>query len=422
MNFRKILLFVVLPILLSCDKPIFDNPVDTDNTIEAPTDLQIEQLPLTSCQLTWTDNSNGEQGFRIDRKINSEEWRIGYAEVGENVNILNEINLTPTSTYYYRVYAFAGENTSLTVNGNINMAFPAPTNLSITQTSDTSCELTWDYSGFGDEEGFRIERRLSGGSWQEIAELSIDETSFEDTGLTEAETYEYKVYAYNSICHGNSVTEMIELQLIVIDIDGNVYQTVQIGSQWWMAKNLKVTHYRNGDDIPLLTSNADWTSTTNGAYCVYDNDPSNADTYGNLYNWYAVNDSRNIAPEGWHVPTDDEIKELEMALGMSQSEADNEGWRGTNEGSKLAGRADLWVNGALENDPEFGTSCFSFLPGGYRYYSSGGYSGMSTNSYLWSASENGVYAWRRKLNYYYATIYRNTNYKRYGFSVRCVRD
>ncbi|MCD4817772.1 MAG: fibrobacter succinogenes major paralogous domain-containing protein [Candidatus Cloacimonetes bacterium] len=98
------------------------------------------------------------------------------------------------------------------------------------------------------------------------------------------------------------------------DYDGNVYQTVQIDNQVWMAENLKVAHYRNGDAIPNITNNSQWVSTYTG---VYDNTSANADTYGNLYNWYAVDDSRNIAPEGWHIPTDEEIKELEITLGMS---------------------------------------------------------------------------------------------------------
>ena len=94
-----------------------------------------------------------------------------------------------------------------------------------------------------------------------------------------------------------------------------------------MAENLKVTHYRNGEAIQGCWS--------------HNNNAQNAEIYGRLYDWYAVNDSRKIAPAGSHVPTDDDWKELEMYLGLSQSEADDTGWRGTNEGSKLAGNASL---------------------------------------------------------------------------------
>jgi len=233
----------------------------------------------------------------------------------------------------------------------------------------------------------------------------------EETIAFEGTTYKFKVIADDDPATDDC-----------IDKDGNIYQTVQIGDHLWMAENLKVTHYRNGDAIPHLTVNGDWTSTSSGAYCVYDNNPANAETYGNLYNWYAVDDSRNIAPEGWHIPTDEEIKELEMALGMSQSEADDTGWRGTNEGSKLAGRADLWYNGDLENDPEFDTSGFSFLPGGYRHCSNGDYYGMYSTGYFWSSTERYGTAWKRDLNYDSTNVNRNYDSKRYGFSVRCVRD
>ena len=209
----------------------------------------------------------------------------------------------------------------------------------------------------------------------------------------------------------------------VTDIDGNVYQTIIIGDQEWMTENLKVTHYRNGDQIPNVTDNSTWANLSTGAYCVYDNMPANADTYGNLYNWYAVDDIRGLAPAGWHVPTDEEIMELEMYLGMSESEANDTGWRGTNEGSKLAGNADLWIDGALEDDAEFGTSGFSFLPGGYRNTSNGPFNYMSTNGYLWSSTEgNSYYAWTRNLTCNYTNVFRNYYYKRYGISVRCVRD
>ncbi len=90
----------------------------------------------------------------------------------------------------------------------------------------------------------------------------------------------------------------------VTDIDGNVYKTVKIGNQVWMAENLKVIHYRNGDEIPHHADDGDWNSST-GAWCSYDNEKGNVEIYGRLYNWFAQNDSRGLAPEGWHVPTAD---------------------------------------------------------------------------------------------------------------------
>lgn len=207
---------------------------------------------------------------------------------------------------------------------------------------------------------------------------------------------------------------------IVTDFDGNQYHTIIIGDQEWMMENLKVTHYRNGDPIPHITDSNGWVGTSNGAYCVYGNQPYHADTYGHLYNWFAVNDSRGLAPEGWHVPTDDDIKELEIYLGMSQNQTNSTGWRGSNEGSKLAGSADLWINGLLENDPEFNISGFRLRPGGCRN-DNGDFYCLTANGFFWSSSESSSSAWSRYLYYPYTTVNRSTMNKHYGFSVRCVR-
>ena len=207
-------------------------------------------------------------------------------------------------------------------------------------------------------------------------------------------------------------------------IGDNFYKTIQIGNQVWMAENLKVTRYRNGDKISTGHSASEWKKLTSGAYCIYNNNASGeVDTYGALYNWYAVTDSRNIAPEGWHVPTDDEWKELEMALGMSRSEVDDSLYRGTNEGSKLAGNAGLWESGMLESNSEFGNSGFTALPGGYRYNFNGYFLGMGGYGYFWSATENySSIAWVRFLNFVSSGIYRSSLSKSYGFSVRLLRD
>ena len=122
--------------------------------------------------------------------------------------------------------------------------------------------------------------------------------------------------------------------------------------------------------------------------------------------------------DGWHVPSDDEYKELEIFLGMSESEANDTGWRGTNEGSKLAGNADLWIDGDLENNSEFGTSGFSAFPAGYRENSNGNYATMGNNIYLWSSSE-----YIRMLNCYSSKVIRwNSEDIHMGFSIRCIKD
>ena len=113
-----------------------------------------------------------------------------------------------------------------------------------------------------------------------------------------------------------------------------------------------------------------------------------ADTYGYLYNWYAVDDDRGICPEEWYVPTDDEVKELEMYLGMNEEEASGTGWRGTNEGSKLVGETDLWPDGNLINNLGYDEkSGFDFFPSGYRYYNNGNFDHIGISGYLFTVTQ-----------------------------------
>jgi len=206
----------------------------------------------------------------------------------------------------------------------------------------------------------------------------------------------------------------------VTDIDGNVYQTVTIGTQVWMAENLKVMHYRNGDPIPNVTDNTEWAGLSTGAYCNYVNDAGYVGTYGRLYNWYAVDDSRGIAPDGWHVPTDEEWKQLEMFLGMSQSEADGTNWRGTDEGGKLKETGTIyWVS---PNTGATNESGFSGLPGGHRY-NNGNFTSMCYTTNFWASTESSsTNAWYRILSCSVSQVGRNNFNKPYGFSVRCVKD
>ncbi len=203
-----------------------------------------------------------------------------------------------------------------------------------------------------------------------------------------------------------------------IDIDGNVYNTIIIGNQEWMAENLKVTHYRNGDEIPTGYSDEEWSQlddTETGVFAIYDDDPANEDTYGNLYNWYAVDDTRDICPDGWHVPMDTEWTELTDYLG----------------GTSVAG-GKMKSTGYIEGDnglwyfPNIGAtneSGFTALPGGYRYGYDGLYYSIGGSGHFWSSTAYDSYsAWRRSLYYYYSSGHRYYYDKQFGLSVRCLKD
>jgi uncharacterized protein (TIGR02145 family) len=195
----------------------------------------------------------------------------------------------------------------------------------------------------------------------------------------------------------------------VTDIEGNVYNTVKIGKQVWMSENLRTTKYRNGDPIPNVARRAQWIMLREGAYCNYNNNDSNGLIYGRLYNWYAVNDSRSIAPEGWRVAKDADFNTLVKFLG----------------GDSLAGGKMKEAGMAHWQIPNFGAnnSCgFKTLPAGYRNDYTGNYYLLRNNSMFWTTTENDTTAWVRLLNSADAGAYRNYAEKRSGLSVRCLKD
>jgi len=260
------------------------------------------------------------------------------------------------------------------------------------------------------------------------------------TGLSSNTTYYVRAYATNSVgtAYGNEVsfTTLIYISRgTVTDYDGNTYNTVQIGNQVWMAENLKVTHYSAGTAIQLVENNSAWDALdyTDKAYCYYNNNSSIGDTSGALYNWAAAMNGasssdanpsgvQGVCPDGWHVPSDAEWKELEVYLGMSQAEADGEGWRGTNEGGMLKEiGTSHWNN---PNTSATNESGFTALPRGGRGHD-GTFGGLGYSATFWSATELGSSnAWYRHLYYNYSEVYRPMpfSYKTNGFSVRCVKD
>lgn len=206
----------------------------------------------------------------------------------------------------------------------------------------------------------------------------------------------------------------------VTDIDGNVYPVVTIGSQCWMAANLKTTRYNDGSTIPNVTDNTAWTQLNSGAWCFYDNDPTNDAIYGKLYNWYAAANP-NICPQGWHVPTDAEWQQLEAALGMPAGELGITSWyRG--EAQNVGGKMKTITLWDAPNIGATNESGFSGLPGGGRQSENGDFTERGSDGSWWSTSESGAeYAWYRGL-WMEAGIGRDYDFKRFGSCLRCLRD
>ena len=194
------------------------------------------------------------------------------------------------------------------------------------------------------------------------------------------------------------------------DIDGNVYETIQIGEQLWMAENLKVTHYQNGDEIPTNLDDSSWESANYGTVAVYDDQESNIDTYGRLYSWYAVVDNRGVCPENFHVPTDGEYILLTNYLGGNDIAG----------GKMKEAGFEHWY---IPNTGATNESGFTGLPGGFRN-TTGSYDYMGEGGYFRSSSEYNSYrAWFHSLWYEDAVVYRGFEMnKNSGNSVRCVGD
>ena len=196
------------------------------------------------------------------------------------------------------------------------------------------------------------------------------------------------------------------------DQDGNVYKTIHINGQTWMAENLRTTKYRNGDPIPKISDNTAWASLTTGAYCNYNN-TENIDTiatYGRLYNWYAISDTRNLAPKGWHVATNTEWKTLTLLLGGENlagykfKETGNTHWYGSNE------------NATNE-------SGLTILPSGLRDPSDGTFCCIGVKGIYWSSTQSDdSYAWDKHFIAQTNECINFPNHMNYGFAVRCVKD
>jgi uncharacterized protein (TIGR02145 family) len=186
--------------------------------------------------------------------------------------------------------------------------------------------------------------------------------------------------------------------------------SVTICSQIWMLNNLEVTTYRNGDPIPQVTDPAAWGLLSTGAWCYYNNDPAMGVIYGKLYNWYAVNDPRGLAPTGWHVPSYAEWTTLITCLGGDLIAGGAMKSTGTIE----AGNG-LWY---APNTGATNSSGFTGLPGGGRT-NDGPFNVIGNAGAWWSCAE---YGWGLFLSYDSGGIARNGSNKQYGFSVRCLRD
>jgi len=204
----------------------------------------------------------------------------------------------------------------------------------------------------------------------------------------------------------------------VTDIDGNVYRTVKIGDNWWMAENLKVSRFNDGSPLTLISiddPNENWATSTLPSYSVI-----NDSLFGFLYNGLVVQSEKQIAPVGWHIPSDTDWKQLEKELGMSESDINQLGWRGQSEAEQITS---LYSAGWPEGIYLFGNnkSGFNALPGGCRIQD--GRTNINNNTaFWWTSTADAEELYYRYIDAQESRIFRQHVYANYGMSIRCIKD
>ena len=348
-------------------------------------------------------------------------------------------SLTASTIYFTRAYA---TNSVGTAYGNqmsftTSAALPTLTTTSVSQitssgattggnvTSDGGSTVTARGVAYGTSQNpTTANNTTSNGSGVGVFTSTL-------TGLTASTLYNIRAYATNSVgtAYGNEVSFTTSAPPFpcgtstVSDVDNNTYNTVQIGTQCWTQSNLKVSKYRNGDNIPTGLSNSAWQTTTSGAYAIYNNYTVNDGLYGKLYNHYAVTDSRGLCPTGWHVPSDGEWKVLTKYLDPS-ADTTTIGWQSLTAGGALKSTATRPTPGGWwsPNTGATNSSGFTGLPGGRRDYS-GGFPDETVHGYWWSSSSSsGSFARYSGLYYGNSSLTRYDFNRSFGLSVRCCRD
>jgi uncharacterized protein (TIGR02145 family) len=424
---KKILSLIALILVCSCSTSSDDNGNSNTSVVPVPpTNLIGTVASPTQINLSWTDNSTNETGFKIDRKIGSGNWVTDYGVVS-NADFINysDTSVSAGNTYTYRVSSFNSVGKSLTYSNEVTLTPTAvPVLPTLTTTAASSIANTTAVSGgtISSDGGAAVTTR--GVCWSTSPNPTIALTTKTTdgtgtgaftsniTGLAANTNYYIRAYATNSVgtAYGNEFIFNTLQNTSQCDDTDTPYSTVTIGGQVWMQKNLNVCKYRNGDDIPQVQDPTLWANLTTGAWCYYENNTANGSIYGKLYNWYAVNDPRGLAPLGYHVPTDADWTTLTTFLGGTAVAG----------GKMKATGTSLWTspNTAATNE-----SGFTGLPGGSRNDVDGLFGYVGNIGSWWSSSEDDTTAaFGRTLGYSFGNVSYFIFPKGRGFSVRCVKE
>jgi uncharacterized protein (TIGR02145 family) len=339
---------------------------------------------------------------------------------------VNVTSLTSNTTYFIRSYAINSEGTGYGNNITFQTTLPAVPSLTTREISNITNTTATGGGSITNDGGNSITEK--GICWSTSPNPTISDSKTIDgtgtatftsfmTGLSASSTYYVRAYATNitGTAYGNQQTfTTIATAQTVTDIEGNTYNTVQIGTQVWMSENLKTSKYRNGVSLTEVNGNAKWAALITGAWSYYNDDAENDQIYGKLYNWYAT--QKNICPTGWGVPTDEDWTILTDYL----------------EGESVAGGKMKSMGTAYWDDPNTDAtneSGFSALPGGNRN-NRGSWTDIKAYAFFWTATEDDDFsAWIRVLRNADSSVsrYGTSSFflyynKTVGASIRCLKN
>ena len=428
---KTILLFLAcLSLIIGCSTTNENVTTSTTTVVPLPpTNLSGTNVASFQINLTWTDNSTNETGYKIERKTAQTNYTL-IGNSNADVTTYTDNTVLNNTPYTYRVYAYNNVGNSLTYSNEFkitSIGIPVVTTLPITSINYTSAVSGGNISDNG---GANVSTR--GIVWDTNPNPTISLSTKTENGngngtfnsnmssLTPGNTYYVRAYATNSrgVGYGDNIsfttTVLYSNGNGLMDICGNNYPSVIIGQQEWMKKNLDVCKYRNGDSIPQVQDETQWANLTTGAWCYYQNSTANGTVYGKLYNYYAVIDPRGLAPQGWHIPSNSEWNILFTYLG-GESIA----------GGKLKETGNShWANPNLGATNE---SNFTALPGGVRDYDYSGnppynfsFIGMSNYSFWWSIHPQGFYC--PAVDKSAAAGFSDHIISNSGLSIRCIKN
>jgi uncharacterized protein (TIGR02145 family) len=428
---KKILTFLLGIILLTgCTK---DDKAEV--VPAAPENLTGEVISTSAIDLMWTDRSTNETGFKIERKIGSGTYSI-VGTTATDITSFNDANLTSGTTYTYRVYSNNSVGNSLTYSNELTITTKNIINLpTMTTTAVSSITQITATSGgnISNDGGAAITAKGVCWSTSSNPTISLPTKTNDGTatgvftssisGLTANTTYYVRSYATNSIgtTYGTELIFSTLARPTAIDVDGNSYPLITICNQTWTQNNLNVSHYRNGDIIPQVTDSNQWITLTTGAWCYYFNISSYGIIYGKIYNWYAVNDPRGLAPAGYHIPSDAEWSTMINCLDPSAN-----GGASNSTITNIAGGAMKETGTVYWSAPNTGatnSSGFKGLGGGSRSEFGSSWGTVRDNTHFWSTTElitNKVMI--RYLVYGSGTVGKAEGFKISGSYVRCIKD